>query len=104
MCVPLFTHRGSDQNRVPIGRLEIIAPANDPSVYERIADLSDKLADLAPQIDMIVTELEALRRSTSDTAESDRSRAIAGEREDDTQRKAPIAKDGRNGPVTVSSM
>ncbi len=104
MCVPLFTHRGSDQIQVPIGRLEIIAPANDPTVYERIADLTDRLADLAPQIDGIVAELEALRRSTSAANPSERLSDGAGVRENDPSRKTPITNDGRSGAVTVSSM
>ena len=104
MCVPLFTHRGSDQIQVPIGRLEIIAPANDPTVYERIADLTDRLADLAPQIDGIVAELEAFKRSTSPATASSRLSEGAGGRGDDPNRKTQITSDGRSGAVTVSSV
>ncbi|NNE01254.1 MAG: hypothetical protein HKN47_28405 [Pirellulaceae bacterium] len=41
-----------------IGILEIVALANDPTVYERIADLSAKLVDLSPQIDDLILTLE----------------------------------------------
>tara|TARA_R110002049_G_scaffold72490_2_gene187234 strand:- start:276125 stop:277699 length:1575 start_codon:yes stop_codon:yes gene_type:complete len=60
MCVrlPLFTHQTRDGAPICIGRLEIIAAANDPTVYERIADLSEKLVDLGPQIDLIIADLE----------------------------------------------
>ena len=61
MCVrlPLFTHQTRSNEPLCIGRLEIIAAANDPAVYERIADLSDKLVDLGPLIDLIIADLEA---------------------------------------------
>ncbi len=36
ICVPLFTHRITDGRQMQIGRLELIASANDPSVYQRI--------------------------------------------------------------------
>jgi UDP-GlcNAc:undecaprenyl-phosphate GlcNAc-1-phosphate transferase len=103
MCVPLFTRRGTDQNPVPIGRLEIIAAANDPAVYDRIADLSDRLVDLAPQIDVIVAELEALRRSSHVLAKAARSGVGTEGRQDDSQRQTSVGQDGRQGPVTVSS-
>lgn len=56
VCVPLFATRGPVQ--VQIGRLEIIAPANDPSVYQQIADFSEQLTDLGPEIDRIVGSLD----------------------------------------------
>ena len=66
ISLPLFARRhGNDQ--IVIGRLEIIAPANDPAVYQKVADLSDRLADLGPQIDDIVASLENRKsRSPSD--------------------------------------
>ena len=56
--LPLFTHQTQDGEPICIGRLEIVAAANDPTVYDRIADLSEKLADLGPQIDLIVADLQ----------------------------------------------
>ncbi len=60
--MPLFTVRESDGAQVSIGRLEIIALANDPTVYERISDLSEKLIDLGPHIDSIIADLELQHR------------------------------------------
>lgn len=68
VCVPLFTCRLSDHTQVQIGRLEIIAPANDPSVYQRIADISDQLIDLGPEIDRIVANLESSKQIGSRSA------------------------------------
>ena len=68
--LPLFTHQTSDGKPLCIGRLEIIAAANDPTVYERIADLSEKLADLGPQIDLIIADLESRSRKGSDVADT----------------------------------
>ncbi len=68
ISVPLFTTRISDDRQVQIGRLEIIARANDPGVYERIGDLSDQLSDLGPEIDRIVGNLEARKQRASDAA------------------------------------
>ena len=65
VSVPLFTRRHTDGSQVQIGRLEIIASADDPSVYERIADLSDQLMDLGPQIDQIVANLEIAKEALS---------------------------------------
>ncbi len=56
--MPLFASRHSDRSQVCIGSLEIIAGASDPTVYDRISELSEKLVDLCPQIDAIVHELE----------------------------------------------
>lgn len=56
--MPLFAHRARDGKFVPIGRLELIAPAGDPEIYERMVEFTEKLADLGPQIDAIVLELE----------------------------------------------
>jgi UDP-GlcNAc:undecaprenyl-phosphate GlcNAc-1-phosphate transferase len=66
VCVPLFTRRGPNADQVHIGLLQIIASANDPTVYQRIADFSERLADLGPEIDSIVAKLESktLRPST----------------------------------------
>ena len=63
VCVPLFAHRADEL--VQIGRLEVIAPANDPEVYHRISDLSERLFDLGPEIDQIVSRIEDEKRETS---------------------------------------
>ncbi|QDT13117.1 MraY family glycosyltransferase [Stieleria marina] len=57
--LPLFTRRQSDGEQASIGILEIVAPAIDNTVYERIADVSNKLVELVPQIDAIIVDLEA---------------------------------------------
>ncbi|MFK8112286.1 MAG: glycosyltransferase family 4 protein [Rubripirellula sp.] len=72
ICVPLFTKRSSDSSQIQIGRLEIVAHAESPGVYERIAQLSDQLTDLCPEIDRIVGKLESDRlaiqnRTTTDS-------------------------------------
>lgn len=67
VSVPLFTRRGPEDNQMHIGRLEIIASANDPTVYQRIADFSERLADLGPEIDSIVTKLAT--KTTRSSAE-----------------------------------
>jgi UDP-GlcNAc:undecaprenyl-phosphate GlcNAc-1-phosphate transferase len=58
VSVPLLAHRRQEQSPVQIGRLEVISAAYDPDVYHWMADLSDRLAELAPQIDQIVAQLE----------------------------------------------
>ncbi len=72
LCVrlPLFAHRASDGEFVPIGRLDIIAPGNDPAVYDRIADLAAKLVDLGPQIELIVSEIESKHSLSKNWAQS----------------------------------
>ncbi len=61
--LPLFARREGDGEQVPIGRLDIVARGNDPSVYDRISDLAAKLVDLSPQIELIVHEIEARQRA-----------------------------------------
>ena len=61
LSLPLFARRGTDGEHVQIGRLEVIAPAGNSSVYTRVRDLSEHLTDLGPQIDRIVMKLEAER-------------------------------------------
>ena len=63
--IPLFTKRESDGEQVSIGILEIVAPANDSTVYNRIAELSGKLGELSPQIDVVIAALEAAKTSQS---------------------------------------
>ncbi len=67
--LPLFTTRTADNAQVGIGRLEIVAAADDPIVYQRISDLTGKLTHLGPQIDAIITGLEVkcrFRREETD--------------------------------------
>ncbi|TWU54610.1 WecA-like glycosyltransferase [Rubripirellula tenax] len=64
LCVslPLFTHRlGNGKNAIQIGRLDVVALAIDADAYQKIADLSDQLMDLTPEIDRIVSRLESVR-------------------------------------------
>ena len=58
MSLPLFAHRSGERASVQIGRLQIVVPADDRHVYERIGTLTDCLNDLAPEIDRIVASLE----------------------------------------------
>ncbi len=55
--VPLFAGRGGTQ--VQIGRLQILAPSVDSRSYDRITEISDHLADLTPEINRIVADLES---------------------------------------------
>lgn len=76
ICLPLFTAARVDpskakdenldladvtdqHNQVHIGRLEIIAPANNSGIYDRFNDLVDHLIEMGIQIDMIVASLES---------------------------------------------
>lgn len=71
--IPLHAHRSSDHARVSIGRLEVVASASDLHAYERIADLSNLLSDLAVELDRIVERLELSKirkRSEDPHAES----------------------------------
>ena len=70
--IPLFTKRESDGEQVSIGILEIVAPANDSTVYNRIAELSGKLGELSPQIDVVIAALEAAKTSQSQADPSDK--------------------------------
>lgn len=56
--VPLFAHRSGESGEVPIGCLEIIAPAASTHGCQSVTDFIDKLSDLGPQLDAIVGELE----------------------------------------------
>lgn len=72
VCVPLFTRRGPNNDLVHIGRLEIIASADDPTIYQRIADFSERMADLGPEIDAIVAKLESKGvRSSEETSQKE---------------------------------
>ncbi|MGB7328800.1 MAG: MraY family glycosyltransferase [Rubripirellula sp.] len=65
VSLPLFTHRlGNDNQPVQIGRLEVVALAKDARAYQKIAELSDQLSDLTPEIDRIVGRLENVRKPT----------------------------------------
>ncbi len=81
--LPLFAFRSSDGKYVPIGRLDLVASGVDPAIYQRIADLSEKLVDLGPQIELIVSEIEikhphrAAVRSDSELAGSKVSPALS---------------------------
>lgn len=55
---PLVVHLDRNQCQMNIGILHVVAEADSPNVHERISDLSLKLADLAPQIDMVIAGLE----------------------------------------------
>ncbi len=56
--LPLFANRLGEPSQVPVGRLEIIAPAGNADVYQQVSEFTDKLADLGPQLNAIVAELE----------------------------------------------
>jgi UDP-GlcNAc:undecaprenyl-phosphate GlcNAc-1-phosphate transferase len=76
ICLPLFTQarvapeKAKDEdvdlsdvtdkpNQVHVGRLEIIASANNSGIYDRLNDLVDHLIEMGIQIDMIVASLES---------------------------------------------
>lgn len=62
VSLPLFACRKwRGEEPIQIGRLEIVAAAADATAYQTIADLSDQLSDLSPQIDRIVRSLETTR-------------------------------------------
>ncbi|TWU33397.1 glycosyltransferase family 4 protein [Novipirellula artificiosorum] len=58
MCVPLFTRQTVDGSELPIGKLDIIASASAPEIYTRIAEFVEHLAELNPQIDWVIEQLE----------------------------------------------
>ena len=49
-----------------IGSLNIIAEADSPGIHERISDLTIRLADLEPQIQMVIDELERRHVNSSE--------------------------------------
>ncbi|WP_182865741.1 MraY family glycosyltransferase [Rhodopirellula sp. JC639] len=55
---PIVISVGPSKNSVNIGMLHVVASVTSPNVHERIADLSLRLADLEPQIQVIIAELE----------------------------------------------
>lgn len=55
---PLMIKVGRNQNSVNIGTLHVVAEVNSPGIHERIADLSMRLVDLEPQIQLVLSELE----------------------------------------------
>ncbi len=59
VSLPLFNHRlGNKNDPVHIGRLEVVALAGNADAYRKIAELSDQLSDLTPEIDRIIARLE----------------------------------------------
>jgi UDP-GlcNAc:undecaprenyl-phosphate GlcNAc-1-phosphate transferase len=71
---PLVIRLGRDDNPVNVGTLTVVAEADSPRIHERIADLSLRLADLEPQIQLIISELKQ-RPSIQQPAESSESLA-----------------------------
>ncbi|QDT03197.1 WecA-like glycosyltransferase [Rubripirellula lacrimiformis] len=77
VSIPLFTHRsGSDQRPTQIGRLEVVALAEDVDAYQKISELSDQLADMTPEIDRIVSSLEQSQSPGSVTTGIDSPEAL----------------------------
>lgn len=58
---PLVIKVGRKQNTMNIGTLNVVAQADSMGVHERLADLSLRLADLEPQIQLVIAELERRR-------------------------------------------
>jgi UDP-GlcNAc:undecaprenyl-phosphate/decaprenyl-phosphate GlcNAc-1-phosphate transferase len=69
MALPLFTHQ-KDGRCVQIGRLQVVAPADDSRVYDHIGELSDYLQSIIPNIDQIVAELEEAKKQASDQSKA----------------------------------
>ena len=67
---PLVVRVGESAQPVNIGSLQIVAKADSPQVHERIAELSLTLADLSPQIQRLIDELES-QRGVSKSLKSD---------------------------------
>ena len=63
MHVPLFTSCGTAEKPTQIGRLEIIVAASGSEAYTVIYEISDKLDDLAEEIDRIVAGLTVRSRT-----------------------------------------
>ena len=59
--MPLFATRNGEP--VLIGRIEIIAAATDAGAYDQLAELTDLLSDIGPEMNHIVAELE-LKKQT----------------------------------------
>jgi UDP-GlcNAc:undecaprenyl-phosphate GlcNAc-1-phosphate transferase len=55
---PLVAKVGINKMPMNIGTLHVVAEADSVGIHERIADLSLKLADLEPQIQRVVADLE----------------------------------------------
>jgi UDP-GlcNAc:undecaprenyl-phosphate GlcNAc-1-phosphate transferase len=63
VSIPLFVDRSTQRaTRVPIGRLEVIAGASDPDIYDRISELSDYLRELMSEIERMINRLESTRK------------------------------------------
>ncbi len=65
MRLPLFTRREETGTQIHIGLLEIVASADDDKVYDHLSQLSDKLEDLGPTIDIVVRGIEQTKQSSS---------------------------------------
>ncbi|MCS7465462.1 undecaprenyl/decaprenyl-phosphate alpha-N-acetylglucosaminyl 1-phosphate transferase [Stieleria sp. ICT_E10.1] len=63
---PIVITAGRNQNTVNIGTLHVVASATSPRIHERIADLSLRLMDLEPQIQLIIAELERQHAAPAD--------------------------------------
>ncbi|TWT76714.1 WecA-like glycosyltransferase [Planctomycetes bacterium CA13] len=59
MSVPLFTRQTMNESEMAIGRLHIIAPANTPMIYQKVAEFVERLDELGPQIDHVIEQLSA---------------------------------------------
>ncbi|OYP37329.1 glycosyltransferase family 4 protein [Rhodopirellula sp. MGV] len=70
---------------VNIGTLHVVAAADSPGIHERIADLTMRLADLEPQVKLVIDELERMHVGGAEKAVSTPSpRFNAPERHSDT--------------------
>ncbi|MEM6473175.1 MAG: MraY family glycosyltransferase [Planctomycetota bacterium] len=64
---PLIVHVGQKQNRIKIGSLFVVARADRPDVHEHLSELSLWLADLEPQIQAVIGQLERQHGNVSVT-------------------------------------
>lgn len=94
--IPLFASRGSGEQteRVPIGRLEVVAEATD-SALEHLRDFLDHAGELQTQIQSVVTRLEVAE------AELQKLAALKSEQKK-SSRKRPLGRSAVPSPPRTS--
>ncbi|MCC9601102.1 undecaprenyl/decaprenyl-phosphate alpha-N-acetylglucosaminyl 1-phosphate transferase [Stieleria sp. JC731] len=63
---PIIIKASGQSMGVNIGTLHVVAAADSPGIHERMADLTMRLVDLEPQVQLVIDELERKRAGVSE--------------------------------------
>lgn len=89
---PLIAQASNRSQPINIGALQVVAKADSPQVHERIAELSLKLADLGPQIQRVIEDLEDQRTVAPASIKSEPTAAAFSSRESKRESAALVGR------------